>query len=59
MGELLYLSTKNAHFTLNNQTCLLVDGVAMSSPPGPVLAKIFMVEIEQNIITALSNDISL
>ena len=31
----------------------------MSSPPGPVLAKIFMVEIEQNIITTLSNNISL
>ena len=46
MRELLYLCTKNAHFTLNNKTYLQVDGVAMGSPLGPVLANIFMVELE-------------
>ena len=59
MRELLYLCTKNAHFTLNNKTYLQVDGVAMGSLLGPVLANIFMVEIERNIIPILSNDISL
>ena len=59
MKELLYLCTKNAHFTLNNKTYLQVDGVAMGSPLGPVLANIFMGELERNIITTLSNDILL
>ena len=31
MRELLYLCTKNAHFTLNSKTYLQVDGVAMGS----------------------------
>ena len=59
MRELLYLCTKNAHFTLNNKTHLQVDGVAMGSPLGPVLANIFMVELERNIIPTLSNDVFL
>ena len=59
MRELLYLCTKNAHFTLNNKTYLQVDGVAMGSPLGPVLANMFMVELEQNMVPTLSNDISL
>ena len=59
MKEFLYLCTKNAHFTLNSKTYVQVDGVAMGSPLGPVLANIFMVELEQNIIPTLSKDISL
>ena len=59
MKELLYLCTKNAHFTLNSKTYVQVDGVAMGSPLGLVLANIFMVELEQNIIPTLSKDISL
>ena len=57
MRELLYLCTKNVHFTLNNKTHLQVDGVAMGSPLGPVSANIFMAELERNIIPTLSNDI--
>ena len=59
MRELLYLCTKNSHFTLNNKTYLQVDGVTMGSPLGPVLANIFMVELKRNIIPSLSNDILL
>ena len=59
MKELLYLCTKNAHFTLNTKTYVKDDGVAMGSPLGPMLANIFMVELEQNIIPTLSKDISL
>ena len=59
MKELLYLWTKNAHFTLNSNTYVQADGEAMGSPYGPVLANIFMVELEQNIIPTLSKDISL
>ena len=58
MKELLYLCTKNAYFTLNIKTYVQVDGVAIGSPHGPVLANIFMVELEQNIST-LSKDTSL
>ena len=36
-----------------------IDGIAMGSPLVPALANIFMVEFEQNIIPALSEDISL
>ena len=54
MKELLYLCTKNTHFTLNNKTYVQVDGVAMASPLNPVLANISMEELEQNIIPALS-----
>ena len=56
MRELLYLCTKNPHLTFNNKTYLQSDGVVMGSPLGPVLANIFKVELEQNIIPTLSND---
>ena len=60
-GYNLIWSSLNAHvhFTLNNKTYIQVDGVVMSSPLGSVLANIFMVELERNIIPALSKDISL
>ena len=44
---------------LTKKTYLQVDDVEMDSPLGPVLANIFMVELERNIIPKLSNDISL
>ena len=59
MKELLYLCTKNAHFTLNSKTYVQIGGVAMGFPLGTVLANIFMVELEQNIIPTLPKDVSL
>ena len=59
MKELLYLCTKNAYFTLNNKTYVQVDVIAMASPLGPVLVNISIKELEQNIIPALSKEISL
>ena len=59
MRELLYICTKNAHFTLNNKTYFQVDVVVMGSPPGPVLVNIFIVELEQYIIPILFSDVSL
>ena len=44
MKELLILCTNNVLFTFNNETYIQVDGVAVSSPLGPVLANIFIVE---------------
>ena len=57
--DLLYFCTKNTHFTLHSKTYLQVDGIAMEFPLGPVLATIFMVVFEQNIIPTLPKDISL
>ena len=59
MKELLILCTKNVHFTFNNETYIQVDGVAMGSPLGPVLANIFMVEIETSVIPNSSNKVKL
>ena len=44
---------------MNSKTYLQIDGVAMGSPPDPILTNNSMVELEQNIIPALFNDISL
>ena len=47
MKELLLLyCTKNVHFELNGETFQQLDGAAMGSPLGPVIAGIFMVELE-------------
>ena len=59
MKELLFLCTKNVHFTFNNQIYIQLDGVAMDSPLGPVLANIFMVELETSVISNLNDKIKL
>ena len=59
MKELLYLCTKTVHFTLNSKTYVQVDGVAMGSTLGFVLANIFMIKLEKNVVPTLSNYLSL
>ena len=49
----------NVHFTFNNETYIKVDGVAMGSLLGPVLANIFMVELETSVTPNLSNKVKL
>ena len=49
MKELLLLCTKNVHFKQ-----IQVDGVAMRSPLAPLLANIFMKELERSLIPNLS-----
>ena len=58
MKELLLLCTKNVHFTYNNNIYTQTDGVAMGSPLGPVLAGIFMVELERTVLPTLSEYMS-
>ena len=58
MKELLLLCTKNVHFTFNNEIYQQCDGVAMGSPLGPVIAGIFMVELEKLLIPALMEHMS-
>ena len=57
--ELLELCTKNMHFSFNNAIYRQVDGVAMGSPLGPVLANIFMVHLENCMVPSLSEVMSL
>ena len=53
--ELLYLCTKNFHFSFDNNIYIQNDGVAMGSSLGLILVNIFMVELESSVIPGLSN----
>ena len=53
MKELLNLCTKSVHFILDGNIQVPNDGVVMGSPLGPVLANIFMVELERLVIPTL------
>ena len=52
---MLILYTKNVHFSMNGDIYLQIDGVAIGSPLGPVLAEIFMVELEISLVPKLCN----
>ena len=45
-----YLCRKNVHFTFNNKIYIQNDDAAIGSPLGPVLANVFMVELETALI---------
>ena len=54
MRKLILLCTKKftfyVHFTFNGETFSQIDNVALGLPLAPVLAGIFMVELERNLI---------
>ena len=54
MKELIKLCMKDVHFNFNETKYVQKNGVAMSSPLTPVLAGIFMVELERVVISKLS-----
>ena len=58
MRNLLLLCTKNDHFCFGGDIYQQNDGVAMDFPLGPVLAGIFMVELERRIIPTVTDRIS-
>ena len=58
MRELILLFTKNVHFKFNGEMFTQIDGVAMGSPLAPILAGIFMVELERNLISILKDHLS-
>ena len=55
MKMLLELCTKELHFAYNGKMYKQVDGVVMGNPLGPVIANIFMVELENSIVPAMSD----
>ena len=59
MKKLLLICTKEMHFSFNGKMYQQIDGVAMGSPLGPVIANIFMSELEQTLVPTLSDDVSL
>ena len=59
MKKLLETCTKEMHFSFNGEIYRQVDGVAMGSPLGPVIANIFMVELERTIVPQLEGTIDL
>ena len=56
---ILHLYTKNVHFKFNGEILIQINGVAMCSPLGPILANIFMVELEKIIIPKLEKEVKL
>ena len=52
---LLELCTKELHFSFNGKIYKQIDGVVMGNPLGPVLANIFMVELETKEVPKMSN----
>ena len=55
LKELLLLCTKHLHFRFNGETYTQIDGVAMGSPLGPLLANIFMISLEEKVLPKVSN----
>ena len=57
--KLLTLCTKNVHFSFNNEIYIQIDGVAMSSPLGSVIANKFMVELETTVVPKLEDHVKI
>ena len=58
LRTLLYLCTKEGHFTFNGEIYVQVDGVMMGSPLGSLIANIFMCELENDIIPTMSEKLN-
>ena len=59
LKRLLEMCTKQVHFSFDGKIYRQVNGVAMGSPLGPVIANIFMVELEKRLIPTMGDRISL
>ena len=57
MNKLLTLCTKNVHSSFNKEIYIQLDGFAMGSPLGPVIANIFMVELETTLVPKLEDHV--
>ena len=59
MKTLLQLCTKDMHFSFNDTIYRQINGVTMGSALGPVIANIFMVELEKSLIPTMVEKVSL
>ena len=59
LRALLYLCTKEGHFTFNDEIYVQIDGVMMGSPLGSLIANIFMCELETTLIPKLMDKMKL
>ena len=57
MKMLLELCTKELHFSFNGKIYKQVDGVVMGNPLGPVIANIFMVELENTKVPTMCDSL--
>ena len=57
LKDLLLLCTKQVHFQYDGSNYLQSEGVAMGSPLGPILANIFLTELELNVLPTIDNKI--
>ena len=58
MRDLLLVCIKNVHFSYNRHIYTQADSVAIGSPLGPILAGIFMVELERTVFPTLRGHMS-
>ena len=58
MKEMLFLCTKNVHYSYNHGIYIQRNGFAMGSPSGPVLGGIFMVNLERLLVPKLNVSIN-
>ena len=58
MKELLYLCTKNVHFSFHNNIYIQNNGVAMGFPLDPILTNVFMAELDWSVIPVLANKLN-
>ena len=58
MKEMLILCTKNVYYVFESRIYVQTDGIAMGSPLGPVLADIFMIQLENSLLSNLTNYIT-
>ena len=59
MKKLLELCTKEMHFSFDDKIFRQINGVAMGSPLGPVIANIFMVELEERLMPTMGDMVDL
>ena len=55
--KLLKTCTKNVHFSFNSNIYIQIDGVAMGLSMDPVLANIYMVELESALVPKLNDHV--